>query len=502
MDRGLACLPPVLYEKLHSLGITTSLTLQHFLDDVGDPSLALFELCSTAEGEEADELESASTSFLDALPLIFSEARRQRERLVSASQADVILHAEGRHGQKLLEKKRALEASSSTAACSAPVPPLWSCEGKWPVKVRRREIAGTTQRQGAEDEKRKAAVSAAGEIVWEAGLPLASLAKGASDPESVLSRVGQGRRYRTIQKRVASWLRAREWFCSSFGRPWPRDASDVLAYLEARLGEPCPRSVLWSLHSSLVFFEKGGGVREADRISSDPALRSGIEEMSHQIGEAGGKPRRKAPRTPLALLVAWERAVVDEALPPYDRMFAWWQAVRVWGSLRFDDHRGVVPTSLVMREGALQAILTRTKTSGKDKKIEALPLHVAAGAFLVDPSWLKTGFDLWSAAPQGRDFFLALPSEDRQSIRLIEATYADSMSMSRAILGSLPAASLVKGALEKRDVPLFSVSSLDFWTEHSPRTAMPSWVACLASFPSEWPDLLGRWGGVPGRRVC
>ena len=23
---------------------------------------------------------------------------------------------------------------------------------------------------------------------------------------------------------------------------------------------------------------------------------------------------------------------------------------------------------------------------------------------------------------------------------------------------------------------------------------MPSWVACLATFLSEWPDLLGRWG--------
>ena len=80
-----------------------------------------------------------------------------------------------------------------------------------------RKGGGKTQRQGAEDEKRRVVVKRAAEVVQEAGLPLALLAANSPDPDSVLSRVGQGRRFRTIQKRVASWLRAREWFCTSFG---------------------------------------------------------------------------------------------------------------------------------------------------------------------------------------------------------------------------------------------------------------------------------------------
>ena len=69
----------------------------------------------------------------------------------------------------------------------------------------------------------------------------------------------------------------------------------------------------------------------------------------------------------------------------YERMYAWWQCVKTWASLKFDDHRGLVPKALVMEGGNLQAILTRTKTSGKDKRIEALPVHISADAYLLHP---------------------------------------------------------------------------------------------------------------------
>eukprot|EP00972_Heterocapsa_arctica_P062484 9210841-Heterocapsa_arctica.AAC.1 len=44
-------------------------------------------------------------------------------------------------------------------------------------------------------------------------------------------------------------------------------------------------------------------------------------------------------------------------------------------------------------------------------------------------------------------------------------------------------------------IPLCLPESPDFWTEHSQRACMPSWVACLARFPKGWADMLGRWGG-------
>ena len=41
-----------------------------------------------------------------------------------------------------------------------------------------------------------------------------------------------------------------------------------------------------------------------------------------------------------------------------------------------------------------------------------------------------------------------------------------------------------------------------FWFEQSPRSTLLSWVACLGKFPSDWCDLLGRWGLPEAKAVC
>ena len=201
--------------------------------------MALFELFGVSGGAEADEMENGVSEFLAALPLVRSEAARQERRMTDASHTEITQHMEGPKGKRLLEARSAVCSSSSSGGAPALVP-AWSCDAKWPVKLRRTERGGQMQRQGAEDEKRRLVVKRAADIVQEAGLSLAALAVDSPDPEAVLSRVGQGRRYRTIQKRVASWLRAREWFLASLGSPWPSSTSQVLSYLEARVEEPCP----------------------------------------------------------------------------------------------------------------------------------------------------------------------------------------------------------------------------------------------------------------------
>ncbi len=46
-------------------------------------------------------------------------------------------------------------------------------------------------------------------------------------------------------------------------------------------------------------------------------------------------------------------------------MHAWWKLLKVFGTLRFDDHRGLLPESLALGGAALSGKLTRTKTSGR-----------------------------------------------------------------------------------------------------------------------------------------
>ena len=54
---------------------------------------------------------------------------------------------------------------------------------------------------------------------------------------------------------------------------------------------------------------------------------------------------KQAPRYPVALVLALEREVMDGAVAVCYRCYAWWHLLAVWASLRFDDHRGLPPSS-------------------------------------------------------------------------------------------------------------------------------------------------------------
>ena len=86
----------------------------------------------------------------------------------------------------------------------------------------------------------------------------------------------------------------------------------------------------------------------------------------------------------------------------------------------------------------LRGTLVRTKTTGAGKKKEQLEVVVDAAAFISDPTWLRVGWELWAAVFPDRDFPLGLPVMGLQAMRCVEATYADSAAMSRALLQELP----------------------------------------------------------------
>ena len=154
--------------------------------------------------------------------------------------------------------------------------------------------------------------------------------------------------------------------------------------------------------------------------------------------------------------------------------------------MRFDDHRGLIPSSARFVRGALRATLVRTKTSGVGKRREELYIHVDAEAWFAQCNWLATGWELWDSCGSDRDYFLGLPSHDRTEMRAIEATYPDSQAMSHALLLSLR---------DSRDQPLFKLPNAHkFWTEHSDKCSIPSLAGCLDQINVDWINDLGRWG--------
>ena len=474
-------LPEGLRTYLEGVDLTAASALTTFVKGTGGADAA-FEVLA-ADGDLAADFLSGFTVLAAAA---VAEGKREMDRVSAATPADIIVQVEGVGGARLRE-----------TFPSEPIAPKVVKEGDWPAKRYRMESTFANPRKDTEAIKREIAVGDAVAIVREARLPLLVIAEKSSDPQAALRRVAQGRRFRTIQKRVSTWRKVRAWLLAAHGIVWPTEAGQVIEYLEERAKEPCPRSVLWSVLVALTFFERGGGVPEADQISKDPLVKAAIMELAVQIGVDQDVRRRKAPQLPFAVLLSWEDAVVDTARPTYDRMFAWWQAVRTWASLRFDDHRGLVPSEMRLVDGSLRAVLTRTKTTGHDKNVEALPVHVAKDAYLHHPGWLTVGFKLWEATPADRDFFLLLPDATREATLRIEATYADAMAMNRAMFASMSVIKVAEGEIVEKDCErLMDPATIPFWTEHSPRPTLPSWVNCLGVFPSDWPELLGRWGAT------
>ena len=488
MDLFFRCVASLSTEAsslLSDIGVHDPTTLSHLLEKVEDASALARDyypqLFNAEQQRVADELWRLRERT--------EWAARKRARDIAAADGPALAV----HFEEAKKKLRA-EADEACAEAAAATPRADGPDPAWPGELKRLEDASGHAVVEKRRELRAKWVLRAADLVAEAGLPLYVTAQRTRDPQSTMGLVAQGRRLATIRRRVTDWRPARAYFLAEFGTPWPKSLEQVLDYIKVRADEPCHRTTLNSFHGALAFLERGGGVPLERQLSKSPAIRAAVEETTQRLFGELSVERRQAPCWPLVALVAWERRVIDSGGKAFDRMYAWWLCVKVWGCLRFDDHRGLAPKSMRLTPKGLDALLTRTKTSGPGKKVEVLPLHVAQGAFIVEPTWLATGFALWSACSSDRGYFLCLPTEDRAGIRFVEAEYSDATHMTRALCHSLSGFKVTNGAHVPLETSLLDKTTLFYWTEHSSRATLPSWAACVGKFTSEWMDLLGRWG--------
>ena len=105
--------------------------------------------------------------------------------------------------------------------------------------------------------------------------------------------------------------------------------------------------------------------------------------------------------------------------------------------MRFDDHRGLIPSTIRLVAGSLRGTLVRTKTSGAGKRREELYLHIDAGAFFFHKSWISVGRRLWEDLGTNRDYFLLVPAPGFNGVLHLEAQYSDSHACSNLLLRRL-----------------------------------------------------------------
>ena len=168
--------------------------------------------------------------------------------------------------------------------------------------------------------------------------------------------------------------------------------------------------------------------------------------------------------------------------------------------MRWDDTRGWLPESTRMTKQGLSAVISRTKTTGADKKVHALPLVISASVTLTDSCWLQTGYDIWTSKEFAavRDYWLTLPTRDFHGSTGEMAEYSDTMALTKNMLKALCTPAIAtQGQAKDRLIPgttelLGPGQAAAFYTEHGDR----AWVSSAAAelnFEKSRRDFCGRW---------
>ena len=482
-EAARAALPDALRAALDVAGLARAGVLLRAFADEPAEAVALARELLPRSGPA--ELARAGEALLHLREVAAPEAEAARRRFANLDPSEVMVGflagvAEKRRRIADVDVKAAIRESD--AAWRPAVRP-----GRFRLKgdARLAAATGPTARADAEAAERTRWRDALVDLVLEAGGPIVAATAATADPRQALAAAAGGRRARTLAKRVRAWRRLREWCLKVYNRPYPTRPLDLVEYLQARADEPCGLSALQAVSELYAFAEGCRGVPHGMRLVDDPYFVAYQRELSATHAGPEGAQTHRAPRLPLGFLVALEREVVDGQGPDYYKAYAWWQLMAAWASLRFDDHRGLAPSGISLRDGRFFGALARSKTTGPGKKVLTLPVVVSRVAYLAYPDWLATGWRLWvRLAPHVRDYLLARPTVDLEGTLPVELSYTESAWLLRGLLAGLPRfGEALQGSVEPL-IPLF--------TQHSGRCWLAS-QAALLGVPEARLNYLGRW---------
>ena len=129
-----------------------------------------------------------------------------------------------------------------------------------------------------------------------------------------------------------------------------------------------------------------------DKLTDTAIYSVSLKELMAQASP--GKAPRQAPRFPTILLAAIEDMVLSVDAPLLLRVLSWWLLVQSWETLRFDDHRGLLPRDFKISETILLARLSRSNVSGPDMRLNFRVVVIHTSAFVQHKNWLSIGWEL------------------------------------------------------------------------------------------------------------
>ena len=320
-------------------------------------------------------------------------------------------------------------------------------------------------------------------LITLTGTPTAERAARTADPKKSAARMCAKVRAATVRSCVRAWRPLWRWWTGTGNNSLPLNPEAVLTYPEQRASEQCVPSVLRRTRAALAFYEEAAGLPLHTRVSK--CIWFGKQSDALELILCGTK-KGQAWQTHSAYIAAAEALVVDIQPETVLRCYAFWRCLESWAALRFSDHRGLSPAACRVTEGAFRAVLTRTKTTGADKKIQSRVLHVDRDCWLLHSDWITVGWNLWEdAAPWERDYFLPVPTKSLSHWERYECKYAEATILSQVLEARL--------TLNRENLLCEGVAGR-LWREHSPRAFLTSCTGW-----SQLPNQLARrhWWLVP-----
>ncbi len=314
---------------------------------------------------------------------------------------------------------------------------------------------------------------------------------GETASPQTLTFLAAGRRARTLRTRLRGWAAFARWLQVAHCETWPSSWTRVAEFLEIRAAEPCSRAVVKHVFQGIKFIQDSGGFEGEAAVTEHKMLRRSLKELEARLGaRAGGRDPVQAPRPMVSQLEALERMVMNVQLVPWLRAYAWWQALKHWGVLRHDDHAGIRPEAMILDDTSLDFALSRTKTSGPDKRTRFRQVGIHRGAFVAEPEWLATGYAIWTKmAPTSREYLLETPTPSLEECTHRQLRYHEAAAWSRRTL-------IVSGAVGEGEIAKVAASC---YTEHSPRCFLPS-AGLAVGFTDEQVKPLGGWSANSSRQ--
>ena len=354
---------------------------------------------------------------------------------------------------------------------------------KFRRKWQRAIYDGPTARKDAEAAERDRWIQLFANLLRSTDTPMGKLIR---ENPSNIQLLGGGRRAGTLRSRVRSVQKFLGWLVASHGITFPSHWRQLTEYLQVRYSEPCVRGSLKLVHSSYIFLQEVAGVE--DKFTDSAMYAVSLRELMSQASP--GRPPRQAPRFPTILLAAFEDTVLSADKPVFVRVLSWWLLVQSWGTLRFDDHRGLLPRDFIVSSMGLQARLTRSKVSGSDKHLNFRTVIIHSSANIQRRDWLAVGWSLLlKGAPHERDYLLPAPTNNFHCFKTKELKYSTAFAVQTHIISTAC----------YRGLRVFESSTGHYYTPHSGRNFMPS-AASVLGFSKAERDILGGWSAEGSQR--